>query len=171
MKCRISHKMAGAISALLFVSITIGVGNSFSQEFLMGKVLSVDFRKKEIELASQTPMTRKESDGKGVTVLVQSNNTLPGCVVIGAYIRIWGKRLSEDSNTFVANDIRGCRGGGCADPTGVRSRLSIKGKKQHRGCSSDEDSTDVRPDSQGHPAGRGWHGGKGNSDGGRGGGR
>jgi len=139
----------------------------------MGKVLSVNSAKKEIEVSPHISTKKQESGIKGETVFVQSKIVLPACVIIGATIRLWGERLPGDSNTFIATDIRGCRGGGCSDPTGVRSRLSRKGK-QHRRYWNDANSTESNSDSYHAENGGGswWNNGSGNGDGrGGGGGR
>jgi uncharacterized membrane protein YgcG len=161
--------MAGVITAIVLLCITVGVNDSFCQDFFMGKVLSINSQKKEIEVAPQISTTKQESGIEDETVLVQSKIALPACVIIGANIRLWGKRLPGAINTFIATDIRGCRGGGCSDPTGVRSRLSRKGK-QHRSYWSDTDSTERDSDSYGAESG-GGRGGGGGGNGGGGGGR
>lgn len=95
----------------------------------MGKVLSVNSARNEIEVVPEILTgDNSVSNATEENVLVQSKVALPACVTIGAKIRLWGERLPDDINTFIATEIRGCRGRGCSDPTGVRSRLSRRGK-------------------------------------------
>ncbi|MBW1751315.1 MAG: hypothetical protein JRJ37_11600 [Deltaproteobacteria bacterium] len=109
----------------------------------MGKVLAMDPNKMEIEIA---PLLAEEPSETGVdntTILVRiaEENNLPGdgrtvffprSVVIGERIRLWGSMVQNGDSVFVATDIRGCRGRGCSDPTGVRSRLLQSRKNSHR---------------------------------------
>ncbi len=151
---------------LLFYMMT-GVTQGYCQDFFMGKVLSFNTIEKEIEVAPQSSNnTKLEPALKGEKVLVHSKIALPACVTTGADIRLWGEVLQGETNTFIATDIRGCRGGGCSDPTGVRSRLSRRGKHA-RSSWNDSDSTDKSMESNGR--GNGGHGGNGGSGNGNGG--
>ena len=152
---------------LLFYMIA-AVTQGYCQDFFMGKVLSFNTMEQEIEVAPQKSNNKKlESGFKGENVLVQSKIALPACVSTGANIRLWGEVLQGEINTFIATDIRGCRGGGCSDPTGVRSRLSRRGKYA-RSNWDDSESTGKSMDSNGR--GSGSHGGNGGSGNGHGGG-
>ena len=86
-------------------------------------------------------------------------------------------------NIFITTDIRGCKRGGCSDPTGVRLRL-LKSRKnsqrsQHVFDSSEQgagshDFKSTRHGGSGHGGGggkgSGGNGGGGNNGGGGGGG-
>jgi len=122
-----------------------GAGSAFCQDFCMGKVQAVDLEKMEIEIVPLTTgiQSAKGADNKPILVRIADENNLPGegedvvfprCVVVGDSIRLWGNRVHNGDHLFFATDIRGCRGGGCSDPTGVRSRLlqSRKNSQRHR---------------------------------------
>ena len=105
----------------------------------MGKVLAVDLEKMEIEIVplSTGKLSETGSDNEAILVRIAEENNLPGegeddvfprCVVVGDSIRLWGNKVQNGDHIFFATDIRGCRGGGCSDPTGVRSRL-LQGRK------------------------------------------
>ncbi len=147
-------------SIVLFLLLTAPA--VFAQEFMVARVLEVNQQSLELTVIPTT-----ESKNK-ITVRVAGNNALPrndkqyffpGCVVQGAIIRLWGSTAKEDSQYFLATDIRGCRKGGCSDPTGVRSRLRKIRKYENR----------ISEDGEGY-SGRGGRGGGGNGGGGSGGG-
>lgn len=110
----------------------------------MGKVLAVDLEKMEIEIVPQAAgkSSTTDSNNEAILVRIAEENNLPGesesvffprCVVVGDSIRLWGNRAENGDHIFFATDIRGCRGGGCSDPTGVRSRLLQSRKGSNRG--------------------------------------
>lgn len=115
----------------------------------MGKVLAVDMQRMEIQLAPRKSgkMAHPFSENEKILVRLAKENNLPresdevvfpGCVSLGMTIRLWGTRASTEEGIFVVTDIRGCRGKGCSDPTGVRSRLlSDREHKRHGFHSSD----------------------------------
>ena len=128
---------------ILFLYLFPGTGTAFCQDFFMGKVLAVDLEKMEIEIVplAAGKLFKTSSDNEAILVRIAEENNLPGegedvvfprCVVVGDSIRLWGKRAQNSDHIFFATDIRGCRGGGCSDPTGVRSRLLQSRKKDQR---------------------------------------
>ena len=149
----------------------------------MGKVLAVHPNKMEIEIAPLPPGKPSETGVDNTTILVriaEENNLprdgetvfFPRFVVVGERIRLWGRMVQNGAPLFVATDIRGCRGRGCSDPTGVRYRLLQirKHKQRHRHI----DGT-YRQDSEIHRLNRGdypekGHGWTGENGGGGGGG-
>ncbi|SHO48443.1 hypothetical protein [Desulfopila aestuarii] len=52
-----------------------------------------------------------------------SGGQLPGCIVVGRHVRVWGQGNRNDGVAFRAEEVRGCGMVACGDPTGVRSRL------------------------------------------------
>lgn len=129
MRCKRSNRMVAVIATFLLFCIFGRLSRANGEDFLMGKVLSVNSVKNEIEVAPE--VLTDDNSGSSATeenVLVQSKVALPPCVTTGAKIRLWGERLPDDINIFIATEIRGCRGRGCSDPTGVRSRLFRRGK-------------------------------------------
>ena len=129
---------------IFFLYLFSGAGSAFCQDFFMGKVLAVDLEKMEIEIVPLSPGKLPEagSDNEAILVRIAEENNLPGegetvffprCVVIGDSIRLWGNKAQNGDHIFFATDIRGCRGGGCSDPTGVRSRLLQSRKGSNRG--------------------------------------
>ena len=86
---------------------------------------------------------------------------LPKCAIPEAIIRLWGNREQTGKTLFIATDIRGCRNGGCTDPTGIRSRL--RKIRTHHYTNADEGGNEGADHS-----GAGLHGegGAGNGQGG-----
>jgi len=152
-------------------------GQACAQDFFVGKVLRVDRERSELALA---PQYGAGLSGNG-TILVRvarvnnlpaENNRVvfPGCVKEGEIIRVWGKREQQAEDVFLATDIRGCRGGGCFDATGVRSRLLIK-RRGFQGIFQDFDSVgDGEHDTDSRGRGNADHGGSGAGNGGGNGG-
>ncbi len=137
------------------------------QEFLLAKVLAIDSAR--LELTISTPAAPNTQ----ITVRITEENDLPRdgkqlflpkCVVPGATIRLWGSRGPAEESLFIATSIRGCKNGGCADPTGVRSRLRKMWK--HTNEVPDHDGSVSRRSGYGNHGG----GGQGNGGGGNGGG-
>lgn len=160
-------------TAILLIALFFKTDFVFAQDFFVGKVLSVDEQKLEITLE---PLQSQNLAGTVVqkkNVLVRlaeetkqlntnQKGGLPGCVVVGDVIRVWGQLEATETNVFVANDIRGCRKGVCSsDPTGVRARL-LKGKKWNQ---SSFDGGDHESDNFGLGSGRGNSSNSGNSGG------
>ena len=170
MRCIRSNRMVVMIATSLLFCIIWAPLRANGEDFFMGKVLSVNNAKNEIEVVPEgLPDNKSIASTKKESIFVQSKVALPACVIIGAKIRLWGKRLPDDIHTFIATDIRGCRGGGCSDPTGVRSRLSRRG--QHSWSSfSHSAPTDHSTRHKGQGDG-GTHAGNGGNANGNGGGK
>ena len=106
-----------------------------AQEFLSGQVLDINEKKNEFMMHLESPPEnveglshRKESIRVRSTMenaLSQhSDGTfLPRCVAVGSHVRVWGHWENPGQDLLLAHDIKGCAGGGCADPTGILSRL------------------------------------------------
>jgi hypothetical protein len=171
MKSRINNRMKGFLIFSLFISLIAYVNQAFCQEFFMAKVITVNAEEKKVEVAPILSKQELDAGKKVRNIFVEANFALPDCVTAGALIRLWGEQLPGGVNTFIATDIRGCRGGGCQDPTGVRSRLSRKGKKYLNIKNDDSAKGMNKADSGlGNSDGNGGHGGNGNGGGGGGGG-
>ncbi len=151
----------------------------------MAKVVAVDSKKMIIEVLPLEAGKAVHPDGESGQALVvriaEENNMvregrragLPGCVRVGETIRIWGRKDRKSDKSFLATDIRGCRSGGCADPTGVRSRL-LQGRKNKQRLKGGTDPTEGQGsesygfDGNGHGgSGQGGGGGSGGGGGGR----
>lgn len=156
-------------SVIFFLFLISGAGSGYCQDFLMGKVLAVDLEKMEFEIVPLSTGKRspKDADNKSILVRIAEENNLPGegedvvfprCVVVGDSIRLWGNRVQNGDHIFFATDIRGCRGGGCSDPTGVRSRL-LQSRKNSQQRRQSDDTTGQG--SGAHESTRGDHAGKG----------
>lgn len=186
MKRKISEGVIAVQVIILMITLFTGAGSVCAQDFLIGKVLSINEGTMEITLAPFSSKGTSDAVSGEDTVLVRiaEVNTLqdsaktagfPGCVVVGETIRLWGKEADALGKTFLATDIRGCRGNGCSsDPTGVRARL-LQSRKY--------DQSPVEPvagDSEGdgfagngnggNGSGHGSNGSGGNGGGGNGGG-
>jgi hypothetical protein len=123
---------------LLFLGVTIGQSvAAFSEDFLAGTVLAVDNEKMEIRLipVSQAGSINDHEQNASVTIRYSTDSlvinkrgayVLPGCVYPGGMIRVWGQ-MDNTGKIFLATDIRGYRGRGHFDPTGVRRRLHKMG--------------------------------------------
>ncbi len=107
------------------------VGPVSAQDFIAGTVVSADIKKMEIEIIPlvNAPTNDDEKEKKNITARLSDENLVvnrlgkrvfPGCVYPGGIIRLWGHM---DQGVFLATDIRGWRGRGRSDPTGVRRRL------------------------------------------------
>lgn len=98
------------------------------QDFLHGEILAVDKENMQITLrpGGSTADAVAEITVRLPAKIMFSGQSakmrLPGCVVPGNRVRVWGK-ASIESWQFTATDIRGCGGDACNDPTGVRIRL------------------------------------------------
>lgn len=147
------------------------VSPAFCQDFLVARVLEVFPEKQLLTVASI------DNPAEHFTVRIAEENDLPvrggeiafpECVVKGATIRLWGITEQTDPPLFIAADIRGCRHGGCTDPTGVRSRLR-KIRNEGYGISDEGNSRSDYGGYEGH--GRGGQGSGGGNGGGGGGNR
>ncbi len=165
------------VSILLL--LCFGVRPGACQDFLVAKVLDVHVEQMEIEVSPVGRMTESLAAKPGEILLVQvadKNNlpqkegrvSFPGCVVIGDTIRLWGAYARGRADRFMVTDIRGCRGGGCLDPTGVRSRLR-RGRRNSQHSESDVDGGGFA-NGRGGDRGDGHGGGGGNGGSGGGGG-
>jgi len=110
----------------IVIFLLLAASPARSQDFFVARVLEVNPKNLELLVVSTT------GTNSNVTVRVAGENDLPRhdgvsyfpeCVVQGATIRLWGSTEGIGKPVFLATDIRGCRKGGCSDPTGVRSRL------------------------------------------------
>lgn len=187
MKCRISKSIVVVQTIILLAALFVGTGPVFSQDFFIGKVLSVDSEQMEITLAPKQTgnVFGTGTERENILVRIAEVNNLtrdgrtvvfPGCVVAGRTIRLWGRKMENEKNVFLATDIRGCMGGGCGDPTGVRSRLLQRGEKrrysQPDSYSGEQGAGSHDFDGSSHGgSGHGGGGGNGGGGGGGGGGR
>ncbi len=155
------------ITFTVFILLLSAASPAFSQEFFVARVLEVSSENLELVVIST-----KDTDSK-VTVRIAGQNDLPrhegqtffpDCVAPGETIRLWGSNETTDDPYFLATDIRGCRKGGCSDPTGVRSRLRNIRKHEDRNSEGDGEQTGFGMQ------GMGGHGGAGGNGGGNGGG-
>ena len=164
---------------LSLLLLCLGVTPGSCQDFLVAKVLTVHVEKMEIEVTpvDRTAALLPEKAVETLRVQVAAKNSLPqkegrvsfpGCVVAGDTIRLWGAYVREGENRFMVTDIRGCRGGGCFDPTGVRSRLQ-RGRRDP-GHRHEAENFEWESDVDGVGNGRGSGGGRGGANGGNGGG-
>lgn len=168
--------MVVTFTAILLIALFFKTDFVFAQDFFVGKVLGVDEKKLEITLEpvqsqnlagtivqEKNVLVRLAEETKQLNTNLQGG--LPGCVVVGEVIRVWGQLEATETNVFVAQDIRGCRRGVCSsDPTGVRARL-LKGKKWNQFSSDEEDN---KSDNLGFGFGRGNSSNGGNAGGGNG---
>ena len=152
------------LSIILF--FVTGITSAFCQDFLVVKVKEMDTDNLQLTVKS----TANPDTEYTVRIAVendlprQSGKTVfPECVANGETIRLWGVAEDSDNPLFIATDIRGCRHGGCFDPTGVRSRL----RKVREHEQSDHETDDWDFD---FGYGMGEHGNKGGRGGGNGGG-
>lgn len=169
-------------SNILLLLLLFWASPALCQDFIMAKVLSVDSEKMELVVVSPA------NPDKQITVRLTGKNNLPlngrrtvfpSCVAPGETIRLWGSSVQTDVSLFFATDIRGCKSGGCSDPTGVRSRLQkiwkykrdLSGKNSH-GSAFGSNGETGKGYGGGHGAGSGGGGnGNGGGNGGGGGGR
>jgi len=137
----------------------------------VARVLTVNPETLELTVVSSV------NPGGHITVRIAEENDLPrkaeqvffpGCVTSGATIRLWGNSEQTKDMFFIATDIRGCRNGGCSDPTGVRSRLW---KIRHHKYGTVAEGANRSGTSDGGGRGNGGNGGGEGDCGGGGGGR
>jgi uncharacterized membrane protein YgcG len=170
---------------MALLPVVFGVRCAFSQDFFIGEVLGMDTKRGEISLAPLA--TNDVSTGSGHEEVVRievsqefllrrrgKSRFFPGCVEVGKTIRLWGQDLRASRGVFVVTEIRGCRGGGCSDPTGVRLRL-LEGRrgmsKEHGSGESGSQRGVAGQSGSGGGHGNGSGGNGGNGGGGGGGGR
>ncbi|WP_457576796.1 hypothetical protein [Desulfomarina sp.] len=127
--------LTSRLSAVLVLACAVlWTRTGVCQDFFSGKVLWVDRDRREltVEVRHGTKLFGDLAGKKPVLVRIAENNNLPvnesgillpPCVSLGNTVRLWGVKVAGEPPFFVATDIRGCRGGACDDPTGVRSRL------------------------------------------------
>ena len=149
--------MSSAVSWCLGLALFfLGSLPAHSQDFLKAKVLAVDLAKMEIEVLALASGRQSAADSQDDKLLVQiaeendlprinGNVVLPGCVVSGRTIRLWGKIVPDRSNVFLATDIRGWREGKCSDPTGVRFRL-FRFRRHHQFNGAGVSDQSLEPD-------------------------
>ncbi len=128
---------------LLLVCIFSGGETLYGEDFLLGRVVEVDYEQLKIDVSPQRtgPELEKVEFAGHITVqlspenvsLHRNGNVIPQCVYPGSLIRVWGSWDAKGSDEFLATDIRGCRGGGCSDPSGVRMRLMQKRSDHGKG--------------------------------------
>lgn len=129
---------------------------AYCQDFIVARVVSVSHDQLElivVPAAHESSETRVQIAEDNSLPQYEGKPVFPDCVAEGTDIRLWGEAVEK--NRFLAKDIKGCRHGGCLDPTGVRSRLKRVEKRDLFFPSSDEGF---------HSGGRG-SGGKGNNGG------
>lgn len=156
---------------ILLLLLLLSASPALCQDFITAKIVAVDPGKLELTIVTPT------NPDNQITVRIAKKNDLPqaargtffpGCVTPGATIRLWGSSSKQaDDPFFVATDIRGCKSGGCSDPTGVRSRLRTIQEHERK---SWEESPDNRSHGNHGQSGHGNGGGGGNGGNGSGGG-
>ena len=167
----------------LFLSLLVPSWGG-AEEFLSGQIVGMNEQKMEFVIQCENQQNNKEKkteNNRNILIRVTKKNVLvkkngksvfPECIKTGDQIRVWGAWGNNKQNILLAHDIKGCKGGGCSDPTGIMLRLkrllgvSCKniGKKRHGFRSGGRASG-----SGGRgPCGRG-HGGHGPGAGGNGG--
>lgn len=126
--------MARLIYSLLFLFFVspIVTGGASAQEFLSGQIIKANIETMEIVIGSYDHHNRESGSQQRILIRPAKDNILPkqggkslfpDCVIEGDQIRIWGDWQNGEQDVFLAHDIRGCKGGGCSDPTGIMSRL------------------------------------------------
>ncbi len=135
---------------LILLLFFAGTGTLFGQDFLLAKVVEVDYEKLVIRVLPQavtSPEPSQEPEGQITVEMVAENaavhrngSVIPQCVYPGSLIRVWGSWGEKEKHYFLATDIRGCRGGGCSDPSGVRMRLQQQGLKSGQKMESRQDA-------------------------------
>lgn len=121
-------------AVFVLISSILWTKTGVCQDFFSGKVLRVDRDRRELTVEPRhgEKLFGDLAGKKQVLVRIAENNNLPKneagtflplCVAPGNTIRLWGVKVAGEQPFFVATDIRGCRGGVCDDPTGVRIRL------------------------------------------------
>jgi uncharacterized membrane protein YgcG len=180
MKAQRTDMISAVIRLIIIAYFFLGLTPAFCQDFFVAKVLAVDSEKMTMEVlqlvAGKAGDTSSES-GQVFSVHIAEQNSLarngktvglPGCVRVGENIRLWGRKSQNAENIFLATDIRGCRNGGCSDPTGVRSRL-LQGRKNKQRLEKYADPTEEQGSGTNDFEG-GGRGGNGRGSGGSGGG-
>ncbi len=137
---------------LLLVCIFSGVGTLYGEEFLLGRVVEVDYEKLKIDVSPQrTGQEQEKLELAGYitvhlapenAVLHRNGSVVPQCVYPGSLIRVWGSWEEQGGKDFLASDIRGCRGGGCSDPSGVRMRLMQRRNEHGQGMQNRLDNSE-----------------------------
>lgn len=116
------------VSVLLLLT---SLSEASGQDFLHGKVLEVD----PVELIMTVQADQPEGGEKVIAVylsqevLIETGSgemRLPGCVMQGKHVRVWGKAFAAGRADFQALEVRCCGMASCNDPTGVRARLFRK---------------------------------------------
>ncbi len=177
------------LAVLILFSSVLWTKPGVCQTFFSGMVLRVDRDRRELTVEPRhgqklfADLAGKEQ----VLVRIAENNNLPKngaetslplCVSPGNRIRLWGVMVEGEQPFFEATDIRGCRGGVCGDPTGVRFRLqrhrrnAVEDKSWWSSWILSGDEKEGREQGNGgggHKGGRG-SGGEGGGHGGGGGG-
>lgn len=170
-------------AVLVFIIVLLWTEFVRCQEFFSGKVLEVDRGRMELTVKPQHVEELSgtlKGENRILVRIAQRNNLprdetgvyLPQCVFPGNSVRLWGRRDKEEKSVFLATDIRGCRGGGCEDPTGVRSRLqkhrpkTIKSKSWWSSWILSGEEKDGEGTGDGGRGHEGGHGGEGHGGGG-----
>jgi len=119
--------MKRAIFSILMMVLT-GPASGWALDFLHGEIETVDSEARIITVRAD-----QETGGSRLIQVLLPETTadepglagqpLPGCIVVGRHVRVWGQGDRMDGVTFRADDVRGCGMAVCGDPTGVRSRL------------------------------------------------
>ena len=180
--------MLRSITFIIFFLSLFVPSWGFSEEFLSGQVVEVNNKEMEFVIQCKEQQNNKVNEEKSENnkkilirvakknVFVKKNGRLvfPECIKTGDQIRVWGAWGNNKQNILLAHDIKGCKGGGCSDPTGIMLRLKRLlgvsgkniGKKRHGFRSGGRG-----PGSGGRGPGGHGHGGRGPGADGPGGGR
>lgn len=143
----------------------------------MARVLEIDPEGLEltvISLAAPDTQLRVRIAEKNHLPQSDGQVVFPGWVSPGATIRLWGNRGETEELLFLVTNIRGCKSGGCSDPTGVRSRLRKMRERTNKSPEADGSGPKGSgPNNHGGGHGNGGNGGSsggGHGNGGNGGG-
>jgi hypothetical protein len=115
---------------ICFLFVVVPVSWAAEREFLYGEI--IDLNRHSMVMTVHLVSDIEYAGGRDITVrlpaeMVHISTTgqerLPGCLLPGNHVRIWGVASSSASDSFHADTVRGCGMAACNDPTGVRSRL------------------------------------------------
>ncbi len=162
--------MVKQVTNILLLSLLFWATPALCQDFIVAKVLAVDAEKMELTVVSpagpDSQIIVRIADESNLS-LHDQGTVFPACVAPGETIRLWGSREQEETPHFFATDIRGCKSGGCSDPTGVRSRLRKIREDRQEFSGADSGNSGFGSN---QASGRGNGGGQGSGNGGGGGG-
>jgi hypothetical protein len=122
----------------LFLVVSLSSGAEL--ENLHGEILALS--RQDMVMTVQLLRTSDPSGGRVVTVLLPADmvhlsaagsEQLPVCLFPGNHVRIRGTVTASDSDSYLADEVRGCGMAACNDPTGVRARLFRKRNNEGTG--------------------------------------